>query len=74
MGTIRKYIDRLEQNKFYDLYFIVLYESEVDKLPIFKEIKHHFVKDINNFTLYNNWQLQINVNSIKTTYGKNPIE
>ena len=74
MGTINKYLPRLFNNDFYDLYLVVKYESEVNKLPELKNINLHFVKDISNFTLYKNWQLQITIGKINEKFGTNPKE
>ena len=72
MGSIAKHIKRYQNQKFYDLFLIVEYESEVNKLPILKNVIYYFVKDINNYTLYNNWQLQATIQNINHSYGKVP--
>lgn len=72
MGSINKYIQRLQENKFYDIFLIVEYESEVNKLPMLKKIKLEFVKDIKNYSLYNNWQLQLSIKSTKVEFGRHP--
>lgn len=72
MGSINKYIDRLEGKNFYDVFMIVEYESEVDKLPKLNGINLEFVKDITNYSLYNNWQLQLSIKNTQITYGREP--
>lgn len=72
MGSINKYIERMENQKFYDIFMIVKYESEVDKLPNLKQVELEFVKDITNYSLYNNWQLQLSINKTKVMYGRKP--
>ena len=72
MGSIHKYISRLKDKKYYDVFLIVEYESEVNKLPVLKNINLEFVKDITNFSLYNNWQLQLSIKNTKINYGRLP--
>ena len=70
MGSINKYIERLKGNNFYDVFMIVNYKSEVNKLPELVNIDLEFVKDITNFTLYNNWQLQLTIKLTKIEFGR----
>ena len=74
MGSINKYISRINDSKFYDVFLIVRYESKVDTLPVLKSIDIDFVKDITNYSLYNNWQLQLTIHTAQIKYGRNPVE
>lgn len=37
-----------------------------------KDIRLEFVKDITNFSLYNNWQLQLTIKNTNISYGRHP--
>ena len=74
IGTIKKYISRLVDKQYYDCLFFITYESEVNNEAELKSVDVAFVKDITNYSLYDNFQLQLNVQKKEIKYGRNPDE
>lgn len=72
IGSINKYINRLKSGHIYDMIFFIKYESEKDKEPSNYDINYVFVKDINKISLYKNWQLQVNIQTLGYTKNTTP--
>ncbi len=72
IGSINKYIDRLQKSHIYDMIFLIEYKSEKNKEPTDYKMRCIFTKDIKKISLYKNWQLQVNLQRISCTENRNP--
>lgn len=65
IGSINKYISRITEGHFFDMIFFIKYVAKPGEETKILSINPQFVKDIVNLSLYQNWQLQANMQTIK---------
>lgn len=72
IGSINKYISRITEGHFFDMVFFIKYIAKPGEETKILSLNPQFVKDIVNLSLYQNWQLQANMNTIKFTPRTTP--
>lgn len=65
LGTINKFINRLQDEHYYDVLVFVNYSVSVGKRAEYLDYKIAFMKDLQSYTIYDNWQMQDSINSMK---------
>ncbi|OLA79847.1 MAG: hypothetical protein BHW58_09960 [Azospirillum sp. 51_20] len=74
IGSINKYINRLKSGYVYDMIFFIKYEADKGEEPVICDINYVFVKDIKKISLYQNWQLQTNMQTFACVPHTKPAD
>lgn len=74
IGSVNKYIDRLKAGYVYDMIFFIKYEAEKGEEPVICDIDCVFIKDVGKMSLYQNWQLQTNMQTFACVPHTEPAD